>query len=126
MKTIRDHFQDSMPADIAAMAIRNTDEDLIDLKIFSELLPKTPADALQIAFHWSASQQGRDFWENIFYILSEGGDFRDFQFEQDDSVDEEDEECSSCDGYGEFAGDPHSNYFPTCSRCNGSGLEPQD
>jgi len=33
MKTIEEHFIDSMPADIAAMAIRNTSADLLDLKI---------------------------------------------------------------------------------------------
>ena len=47
--------------------------------------------------------------------------------EIEDFEDEEEElECSSCGGYGEFAGDPNTNYFPTCSRCRGTGIEPQD
>jgi len=35
---------------------------------------------------------------------------------------EEPEECPACDGYGELPGNPNTNDFPTCSACNGTGL----
>lgn len=35
---------------------------------------------------------------------------------------EEPEECQSCDGFGELPGNPNTNYFPTCTACNGTGI----
>jgi hypothetical protein len=74
MKTIEEHFIDSMPADIAAMAIRNTDEDLLRLNIC-----QTPAAALQKSFDWAASDQGYAFWSSVFDTVSENRDFRDLK-----------------------------------------------
>jgi len=74
MKTIEEHFEDSMPADIAAMAIRNTDQDLLRLSIC-----KTPAAALQKAFDWAVSDQGYAFWSSVFDTISENRDFRDLK-----------------------------------------------
>jgi hypothetical protein len=112
-----------MPADIAALAIRNTSEDLLDLKFC-----RTPAAALQKAFFWAESQQGVAYWECVHDTILKDGDFRDFRFDQDHSgdIEEEEQQCSSCGGYGEHAGNPHTNYFPTCAWCGGSGIEPQD
>jgi len=73
-KTIEEHFYDSMPADIAAMAIRNTDEDLLHMSIC-----QTPAAALQKAFDWAASDQGYAFWSSVFDTVSAGRDFRDLK-----------------------------------------------
>ena len=73
-KTIEEHFYDSMPADIAAMAIRNTDEDLLHMSIC-----QTPAAALQKAFDWAASDQGYAFWSSVFDTVSENRDFRDLK-----------------------------------------------
>lgn len=77
MKTIEEHFYDSMPADIAAMAIRNTSENILGLKIC-----KTPAPALQQAFVWAGTDQGSAFWGSVFLTISEEGDFRDMRIEQ--------------------------------------------
>ena len=77
MKTIEEHFIDSMPADIAAMAIRNTSADLLDLKIC-----KTPAAALQRAFWWAETDQGSAFWSSVFLTISKDGDFRNMRIEQ--------------------------------------------
>ena len=74
MKTLEEHFYDSMPADIAAMAIRNTDEDLLHMSIC-----QTPAAALQKAFDWAASDQGYAFWSSVFDTLLENRDFRDLK-----------------------------------------------
>jgi len=74
MKSIEEHFIDSMPADIAAMAIRNTDEDLLHMS-----LCKTPATALLFAFGWATSDQGYAFWSSVFDTLSENRDFRDLK-----------------------------------------------
>jgi hypothetical protein len=76
-KTIEQHFYDSMPADIAAMAIRNTDEDLLHMSIC-----QTPAAALQKAFDWAASDQGYAFWSSVFDTVSESRDFRDLKVER--------------------------------------------
>ena len=73
-KTLEEHFYDSMPADIAAMAIRNTDEDLLHMNIC-----QTPAAALQKAFDWAASDQGYAFWSSVFDTLLENRDFRDLK-----------------------------------------------
>jgi hypothetical protein len=73
-KTIKEHFLDSMPADIAAMAIRNTDEDLLYMSIC-----QTPAAALQKAFDWALSDQGYAFWSSVFDTVSENRDFRDLK-----------------------------------------------
>ena len=78
-KTIEQHFYDSMPADIAAMAIRNTDEDLLHMSIC-----KTPAAALQKAFDWAASDQGYAFWSSVFDTVSESRDFRDLKVSEYD------------------------------------------
>ena len=78
-KTIEEHFYDSMPADIAAMAIRNTDEDLLHMSIC-----QTPAAALQKAFDWAASDQGYAFWSNVFDTVSESRDFRDLKVSEYD------------------------------------------
>ena len=78
-KTIEEHFYDSMPADIAAMAIRNTDEDLLHMSIC-----KTPAAALQKAFDWAASDQGYAFWSSVFDTVSESRDFRDLKVSEYD------------------------------------------
>jgi hypothetical protein len=77
VKSIEEHFIDSMPADIAAMAIRNTSEDLLDLKIC-----KTPAAALQRAFWWADTNQRSAFWASVFLTISKEGDFRDMRIEQ--------------------------------------------
>jgi len=77
MKSIEEHFIDSMPADIAAMAIRNTPDDLLDLKIC-----KTPADALMEGFLWVDSREGYDFWKSVFSTVSKEGDFRYLQIDQ--------------------------------------------
>lgn len=77
MKTFEEQFIDSMPADIAAMAIRNTAEDILNLKIC-----KTPAIALQLAFWWSDTDQGSAFWANVFLTISREGDFRNTRIEQ--------------------------------------------
>ena len=47
-KTLEEIFIDSMPADIAAMAIRNTDESLLNIEIDS-----SPDQALHKAFYWA-------------------------------------------------------------------------
>ena len=78
-KTIEQHFYDSMPADIAAMAIRNTDEGLLHMSIC-----QTPAAALQKAFDWAASDQGYAFWSNVFDTVSESRDFRDLKVSEYD------------------------------------------
>ena len=78
-KTIEQHFYDSMPADIAAMAIRNTDEDLLHMSIC-----KTPAAALQKSFDWAASDQGYAFWSSVFDTVSESRDFRDLKVSEYD------------------------------------------
>ena len=78
-KTIEQHFYDSMPADIAAMAIRNTDEDLLHMSIC-----KTPAAALQKAFSWPGSDQGYAFWSSVFDTVSESRDFRDLKVSEYD------------------------------------------
>ena len=78
-KTIEEHFIDSMPADIAAMAIRNTDEDLLHMSIC-----KTPAAALQKSFDWAASDQGYAFWSSVFDTVSESRDFRDLKVSEYD------------------------------------------
>jgi len=78
-KTIEQHFYDSMPADIAAMAIRNTDEDLLHMSIC-----QTPAAALQKAFDWAASDQGYTFWASVFDTVSAGRDFRDLKVSEYD------------------------------------------
>ena len=78
-KTIEEHFYDSMPADIAAMAIRNTDEDLLHMSIC-----QTPAAALQKAFDWAASDQGYAFWSSVFDTVSESRDFRDLKVSEYD------------------------------------------
>ena len=78
-KTIEQHFYDSMPADIAAMAIRNTDEDLLHMNIC-----QTPAAALQKAFDWAASDQGYPFWSSVFDTVSESRDFRDLKVSEYD------------------------------------------
>ena len=78
-KTIEEHFYDSMTADIAAMAIRNTDEDLLHMSIC-----KTPAAALQKAFDWAASDQGYAFWSSVFDTVSESRDFRDLKVSEYD------------------------------------------
>lgn len=78
-KTIEQHFYDSMPADIAAMAIRNTDEDLLHMSIC-----QTPAAALQKAFDWAASDQGYAFWSSVFDTVSESRDFRDLKVSEYD------------------------------------------
>ena len=78
-KTIEQHFYDSMPADIAAMAIRNTDEDLLHMSIC-----QTPAAALQKAFDWAASDQGYAFWSSVFDTVSGSRDFRDLKVSEYD------------------------------------------
>jgi hypothetical protein len=78
-KTIEQHFYDSMPAPIAAIAIRNTDEDLLHMSIC-----KTPAAALQKAFDWAASDQGYAFWSSVFDTVSESRDFRDLKVSEYD------------------------------------------
>ena len=79
MKTIEQHFYDSMPADIAAMAIRNTDEDLLHMSIC-----QTPAAALHFAFDWAASNQGFAFWASVSDTVSESRDFRDLKVSEYD------------------------------------------
>ena len=78
-KTIEEHFYDSMPADIAAIAIRNTDENLLHMSIC-----QTPAAALQKAFDWAASDQGYAFWSSVFDTVSENRDFRDLKVSEYD------------------------------------------
>ena len=78
-KTIEQHFYDSMPADIAAMAIRNTDEDFLHMSIC-----QTPAAALQKAFDWAGSDQGYAFWSSVFDTVSESRDFRDLKVSEYD------------------------------------------
>ena len=78
-KTIEQHLIDSMPADIAAMAIRNTSENILDLKIC-----KTPAAALQKAFDWAVSNQGYAFWSSVFDTVSQSRDFRDLKVSEYD------------------------------------------
>ncbi len=39
------------------------------------------------------------------------------------SSDDEPTECEACDGIGEFQGDPNTNQFPKCARCDGSGVK---
>ena len=78
-KTIEEHFYDSMPADIAAMAIRNTDEGLLHMSIC-----QTPAAALQKAFDWAVSDQGYAFWSSVFDTVSESRDFRDLKVSEYD------------------------------------------
>lgn len=72
MKTIEEHFIDSMPADIAAMAIRNTDESLLNIETDS-----SPAQALLKAFCWANSEQGGAFWIEVYSALKGEIDFRD-------------------------------------------------
>ena len=78
-KTIEQHFYDSMPADIAAMAIRNTAEDLLHMNIC-----QTPAAALQKAFAWASSREGYTFWVEVFEMLAGHGDFRDLKVSEYD------------------------------------------
>lgn len=79
MKTIEEHFYDSMPAPIAAIAIRNTDEDLLHMSIC-----QTPAAALQKAFDWAVSDQGYAFWSSVFDTVSGSRDFRDLKVNEYD------------------------------------------
>ena len=71
-KTLEEIFIDSMPADIAAMAIRNTDESLLNIEIDS-----SPDQALHKAFYWANSEQGGAFWIEVYSALKGEIDFRD-------------------------------------------------
>jgi DnaJ-class molecular chaperone len=103
-KDLLEWFEDYLPADIAALAINNTDEQRL-----GEQFESLDA-ALYGAFVWSKTEQGHKYWDDIA--------------NQEDrwlSAASEVEECSSCDGVGELRGDPSSNDFPACPACNGSG-----
>ena len=78
-KTSEEHFYDAMPADIEAIAIRNTDENLLHMSIC-----RTPAAALQKAFDWAASDQGYAFWSSVFDTVSENRDYRDLKVSEYD------------------------------------------
>jgi len=73
MKTIQDYFEDSLPADIAAMAIRNTDESALNAKICT-----SPKSALRGGFIWAQSPQGFLFWKSVYESI-ESGDFRELE-----------------------------------------------
>ena len=64
MKTIRQHYEEDLPADIAAMAIRNAEESnsgccVLDTKV--ESLTK----ALCMGFVWDMTDQGKAFWYEV-------------------------------------------------------------
>tara|TARA_R110000796_G_scaffold16726_7_gene52143 strand:+ start:2636 stop:2995 length:360 start_codon:yes stop_codon:yes gene_type:complete len=103
-KTILQWFEDYLPADIAALAINNTDELRLD-----EQFESLDA-ALYGAFIWAKTDQGQKFWDDIANTKSRWMEAA-----------SELEECSSCDGVGELQGDSRSDYFPICPACNGSG-----
>lgn len=70
MKTIEQHFIDELPADIAAMAIKNTEDSTLKRPCESAM------DALMVAFVWSDTDQGALFWVQVRDNLPTG-DFRD-------------------------------------------------
>lgn len=111
-KTKLQWFEDYLPADVAALAINNTEE--LRLNEQSESLD----DALHEAFVWAKTDQGHKFWDNIANTKSRW---------MEASIELcELEECGSCDGIGQLQGDPRTGYFPICSVCNGSGLKIND
>lgn len=73
MKTILEHLIDSLPADIAAAAIRNTDKTMQDAPVSS------PSEALRGAFPWWSSKQGFKYWEEVYELVSTAGDFRNLE-----------------------------------------------
>lgn len=103
-QTILQWFEHYLPADIAALAINNTDE----LRL-NELFESLDA-ALYGAFVWAKTDQGHKFWDDI-------ANQKERWFEAALEIGE----CSACDGYGELQGDSQSDYFPICPVCNGSG-----
>ena len=103
-KKISDWFADYLPADIAAMALNNTESEMLDDKV------ESLDAALFAAFVWAKTEQGHQFWDNIANTENRW-------LEAAIAL----EECSSCDGVGELQGDSRSDYFPICPACNGSG-----
>lgn len=83
-KTKLQWFEDYLPADVAALAINNTEE--LRLNEQSESLD----DALHGAFVWAKTDQGHKFWDNIANTKSRW---------MEASIELcELEECGSCDG----------------------------
>ena len=104
-KSIKDWFCDYLPADVAALAMNNTEESLLTIN-----LPSLDI-ALSAAFVWYNTKQGHEFWSKFA-----SKEMRDAQWEC-----VENDDCFTCDGVGELPGDPRSNHFPTCPDCKGSG-----
>ena len=103
-KKISEWFADYLPADIAAMALNNTESKMLEDQV------ESLDAALYAAFVWAKTEQGHQFWDNIANTENRW-------MEAAIAL----EECSSCDGVGELPGDPADNKFPTCPVCEGSG-----
>jgi hypothetical protein len=69
MKTIEEWFTDYLPADIAALAIRNTDDILLSVEMSS--LSK----AIRDSFVWYSTPQGFQFWREVFEDVKAREDF---------------------------------------------------
>lgn len=65
MNTIEDWFIDHLPADIAAMAISNTSDEVQRLK------HPSLSGAIKSAFIWSKSRQGHAFWLQLYETVVE-------------------------------------------------------
>jgi len=64
MKTIREWFEDELPADIAALAIRNT-EIYHSVTCVLDRRYATLNNALSAAFLWHKTPQGQYFWKEV-------------------------------------------------------------
>ena len=60
MKTIKQWYEDELPADIAVMAIKNAEEARM-LHLETESL----SEALGFGFYWQSSPQGLFFWDEV-------------------------------------------------------------
>jgi hypothetical protein len=69
MKTIEEWFTDHLPADIGALAIRNTDDILLSVEMSS--LSK----AIRDSFVWYSTPQGFQFWREVFEDVKAREDF---------------------------------------------------
>lgn len=58
MKTIEEWFINHLPADVAEMAIRNTE--------FKDAYRSSLGEAIVSAFVWDATPQGCAFWVQVF------------------------------------------------------------
>ena len=67
--TIEEWFTNHLPADIGALAIRNTDDSLLSIEISS--LSK----AIRDSFVWLETPQGFEFWRELFEGVKAREDF---------------------------------------------------